>query len=99
MSTTAKSDPEHHMGRWLTKFPPSRFRISFQQLVYHSVEIHQAGVLPQIIFRLPKKDVRLAIATSDGDFPRSRQRAHNLNFIVEDCKELGPKPVKKMRAD
>ena len=89
MSTTTKNDFMHHMKKELTKFPSSRFGIGFQQLVYHSVEIHQAGVLPQVILRFSKEDVRIAIATTDGNFPRLRKRAHNLDFVVENCENLG----------
>ena len=57
MSTTTVSDPNDRVEEKLTEFPPSRFGIGLQQFVYNSVEIHQAGVLPQVVLRFSKENI------------------------------------------
>ena len=41
----------------LTQFPSTRFGIGFQQFVNNSVEVHQAGILPQVVFWFSKEDI------------------------------------------
>ena len=57
MSATTVSDPNDRVEEKLTEFPPSRFGIGLQQFVYNSVEIHQAGVLPQVVLRFSKENI------------------------------------------
>ena len=52
----------------LTQLTSARLRICFEKLVDDSVEIHQASVFPQIIFRLSEEHVNLTVAASDGNF-------------------------------
>ena len=92
MSTTTVSDPAHRVKEKLTELPSSGFGIGLQQFVYDSIEVHQAGVLPQVVLWFSKENIRLAIAAPYADFPRLRQRTHDLDFVVENCKTLGPEP-------
>lgn len=94
MSTTTVSDPAHYLKENLTKLPSSRFGIGFQQFVYNPVEVHQAGILPQVVLWFSEEDIRLAIATSYADFPWLRQRTHDFDLIVQNCKKLGPEAWK-----
>lgn len=52
-----------------TKLPSSGFRVSLEELVDDSVEVHKTSILPQVIFRLPEKHIDLTVATTDGYFP------------------------------
>jgi len=76
-------------GEKLTEFSSTRFRVGLQQFVYNTIEVHQPGVLPQIVFRFSEEDIRLAVTASYADFPWLRQGAHYLDFVVENCQKLG----------
>ena len=77
-----------------TELASSRFRVRLQQFVYDSIEIHQAGVLPQVVLWFSEENIRLAIASSYANFPWLRQRTHDLDFVVEIYKSQAQNPGK-----
>lgn len=65
-----------------TQLPTSGFNVGFEEFVDDSIEVHQAGIFPQIILRFSKEHVYLTITPSDGNFPRFSKGSHDV-YLVE----------------
>ena len=69
----------------LTEFAAARVGILLEKFYNHGVELHQAGVLSQVVLWLAEEAVASTMAVADGDLARLLQRAHHQDLIVECC--------------
>lgn len=72
----------------LTHAPLARFNVSLQKPVDHVVEFHQALIFAQIILRLAKRIVDLAIGSSDADLAWFLERVQDLGLVQNSCDKL-----------
>ena len=65
----------------LTKLPPPRLGVCFQQFIDYRVEIHQPCILSKIVLGFPEEHVRLPVRSANRDLSRFRKRSHDFNLV------------------
>lgn len=67
----------------LTKLTSSRLRSTFQEFVDHGIEIHDAGILSQIVVRFAKKRISFAVAAYEDKFLWSLEWWHDVHAVLD----------------
>lgn len=69
----------------LTHAPFAGLHVSFQEPINHVVELHEALVFAQIILRLAKCIVDLAVGSSNADFAWFLEGVQDLGLVQNSC--------------